>query len=153
MVAVLATLGGTLAQDATRTAATEGRLGAPAVVEVGDVFDAVGFEVVPSDLEVKMEYSEHFVLDGESCDSASAGASAGALAPIWVTLEACSTGKGQVRLVASNTGAVIEEVSVTVREAHPLITDTVMNYIGEPDCSPHPFDIMAIHALYQPLNP
>ena len=42
--------------------------------------------------------------------------------------------------------------------AHPLrTTDTVMNYNGEvrlggvnePDCSPHPLDILAIHALYQ----
>ena len=36
---------------------------------------------------------------------------------------------------------------------HPPTDDTldsVMNYrFGEPDCSPHPFDIMAIYALYQ----
>ena len=32
---------------------------------------------------------------------------------------------------------------------HPPIPDSVMNYIDEPDCSPHPFDIMAIYALYQ----
>ena len=24
---------------------------------------------------------------------------------------------------------------------------------GEPDCSPHPFDIMAIYALYQTVSP
>ena len=41
--------------------------------------------------------------------------------------------------------------------AHPTITDSLMNYddkafmphVDEPDCSPHPFDIMAIYALYQ----
>ena len=44
--------------------------------------------------------------------------------------------------------------------AHPTIPDSVMNYnsdvwhpvgsgYSEPDCSPHPFDIMAIEALYQ----
>ena len=40
---------------------------------------------------------------------------------------------------------------------HPIIADSVMNYdkvVGvveddEPDCSPHPFDILAIYALYQ----
>ncbi len=50
--------------------------------------------------------------------------------------------------------------------AHPSIPDTVMNYDwvvrerlnfpddwNEPDCSPHPIDIMAIRALYQPLSP
>lgn len=25
----------------------------------------------------------------------------------------------------------------------------LLNYIDEPDCSPNPFDIMAIYALYQ----
>ncbi len=48
--------------------------------------------------------------------------------------------------------------------AHPTIPDAVMNYdkgvpehwatwaplpLNEPDCSPHPFDVMAIYALYQ----
>ena len=44
--------------------------------------------------------------------------------------------------------------------SHPNITGSVMNYdneVGagdiEPDCSPHPMDIMAIHALYQSVDP
>ncbi len=43
--------------------------------------------------------------------------------------------------------------------AHPFIPDAAMNYdskidaiINEPDCSPHPFDIMAIYALYQTVD-
>ena len=51
--------------------------------------------------------------------------------------------------------------SVLVHEAghallglgHPdrdYFTDSMMNYItSEPDCSPHPFDVLAIYALYQ----
>ena len=42
------------------------------------------------------------------------------------------------------------------KRAHPDIPDAVMNYNNrvpeiqsEPDCSPHPFDILAIYALYQ----
>ena len=43
------------------------------------------------------------------------------------------------------------------RAAHPTIADAVMNHDGEvgetsfsePDCSPYPFDLMAIYALYQ----
>ena len=40
------------------------------------------------------------------------------------------------------------------RASHPSTPDSVMNYDGragvnEPDCSPHPLDIMAIYALYQ----
>lgn len=30
---------------------------------------------------------------------------------------------------------------------------TVMNYVDGPDCSPYPFDVMAIYALYQKLLP
>ena len=48
--------------------------------------------------------------------------------------------------------------------AHPTIPDAVLNYdddvpedwarwapspLNEPDCSPHPFDVMAVYALYQ----
>ena len=36
---------------------------------------------------------------------------------------------------------------------YPIIGDSAMNYVDytvkEPDCSPHPFDIMALHALYR----
>ena len=59
-----------------------------------------------------------------------------------------------------------------IREtAHPAIPDAVMNYDknarenyppqsaewsrvnDEPNCSPHPFDVMAIEALYQTIVP
>ena len=57
------------------------------------------------------------------------------------------------------TFAVLNEYALYV-VAHPTIYDSRMNYdtralgpgIDEPDCSPHPFDIMAIHALYQGVN-
>ena len=47
--------------------------------------------------------------------------------------------------------------TVEYEAAHPSIPGAAMNYnrrilgnyYGEPDCSPHPFDIMAIRALYQ----
>ena len=51
---------------------------------------------------------------------------------------------------------------ISDKPAHPSIPDAVMNYddkvallMGgtEPDCSPHPFDIMAIEALYQTIIP
>ena len=31
--------------------------------------------------------------------------------------------------------------------------DEVAQVINEPDCSPHPFDIMALEALYQMARP
>ncbi len=39
-------------------------------------------------------------------------------------------------------------------QGHPSITDSIMNYstvtgVVEPDCSPHPLDIMAIYTIYQ----
>ncbi len=43
--------------------------------------------------------------------------------------------------------------------SHPTIPDSVLNYdkyvrggIEEADCSPHPFDIMIIYALYQTVD-
>ncbi len=43
--------------------------------------------------------------------------------------------------------------------AHPSVPDAVMNYDSrvpsvyeEHDCSPHPFDILAIHGLYQTVG-
>ena len=87
----------------------------PGVVQVGETTLAVGFHVDPMDLEVVIEYSEHFTLEGEACDTAgTVGATQAAVAPTWVTLNACTVGEGYVRLVDSATGDVIKDVSVTV---------------------------------------
>ena len=125
-VVILTTLvGGTLAQDAPGTPEsdpeTTGKLVVvPGLVEVGQTTLAVGFQVVPLDLEVKIEYSERFAPEGESCSAeSSAGATPAAIAPTWVTLKACSVGEGQVRLVEADSGSVIQEVRVTVSEAGP----------------------------------
>ncbi|MDE2902395.1 MAG: hypothetical protein OXP73_05135 [Chloroflexota bacterium] len=32
---------------------------------------------------------------------------------------------------------------------HSSVADSVMNYQQEPDCAPHPLDVMAVYALYQ----
>ena len=59
-------------------------------------------------------------------------------------------------------GAVLWEFFASdaqYRRAHPSIPDAVMNYnskisgaSNEQDCSPHPFDILAIWALYQTVD-
>jgi hypothetical protein len=88
-VVILTTLvGGTLAQDAPGTPESDpeptGKLVVvPGLVEVGQTTQVVGFQVVPLDLEVKIEYSERFVLEGESCDAGSAGATPAVIAPTW----------------------------------------------------------------------
>ena len=67
---------------------------------------------------------------------------------------------GFSRFLFRNTN-VIEYFTYSV--AHPTIPESVLNYddqaadranwitsgYKEPDCSPHPFDVMAIYALYQ----
>ena len=47
----------------------------------------------------------------------------------------------------------------TYHRAHPSIPSATMNYnseihdvVDEPDCSPHPFDVLAIYALYQTVD-
>ena len=62
----------------------------------------------------------------------------------------------------------LDQIAQPYHIAHPTIPDTVMNYdpyvprdwatwaplpLNEPDCSPHPFDVMAIEALYQTVTP
>ncbi len=70
--------------------------------------------MAPFGTEVEIHYSEHFTPEGNECDGATPGVTQPAAAPTWVTLEACSVGDGYVRLVASDTGHVIEDVSVTI---------------------------------------
>lgn len=90
---------------------------APGVVQMGQTTLAVGLHTLPRDLEVSIRYSGHFIPEDESCDDAGTpGATPSAVAPTWVTLNACAVGDGWARLVESNTGRVIEEVSVTVIE-------------------------------------
>ena len=103
-------------------AATAGELViVPGVVQKGQTVLAVGFHVVPFDLEVAIRYSGHFTPEGESCDNAgTAGATQAAVAPTWVTLNACTVGDGYVRMVESATGNVIKDVSVTVIQ--PVVT-------------------------------
>ena len=68
----------------------------------------------------------------------------------------------------SNSAAPLDYLSLTSAAgyviSHPTIPDSVMNYdwevpswayllaIDEPDCSPLPFDIMIIYALYQTVD-
>ena len=63
----------------------------------------------------------------------------------------------------SNSAAPLEYLSLTSAAgyviSHPTIPDSVLNYdkyvrggIEEADCSPHPFDIMIIYALYQTVD-
>ena len=51
----------------------------------------------------------------------------------------------------------ISRADLRYHGSHPTIPQSVLNYndelkVIEPDCSPHPFDIMAIHALYQTVK-
>ena len=104
----------TWAQEATP--ATGNLVVVPQSLDVGETTLAVGFHVEPGDLEVKIEYGDHFVPEGESCPATSAGATQSSVVPTWIHLTACSAGDVTVKLVASDTGAVIESVSVTITE-------------------------------------
>ena len=113
-VAALTTqLGGASAQDGPQ-APTGKLVVVPGAVEVGETALAVGFHVVPRDIKVAIEYSEHFAPVDEPCNTSMSGSAPSAVAPTWAKLKACSVGEGRVRLVASSTGHVIEDVSVRV---------------------------------------
>ena len=89
----------------------------PSVLTVGDTTEAVAFHVEPADLEVTIEYSEHFVPEGDACGSGQVGTTTSAKAPTWINLTACTAGKGLVRLLGAGTDTVIEEMSVTITGA------------------------------------
>ena len=59
----------------------------------------------------------------------------------------------------SNIVGFLPGVTGFYEEAHPRVPGSVMNYdhkvadvAKEPDCSPHPLDIMALWALYQTVG-
>ena len=108
---------GTGEDDEEQTDALQGKLVVvPGRVHVGQTTLAVGYQVLPYESVVEIQYSEHFSPDGESCGG-SPGTTSRATAPTWVTLEACTAGEAYVRLVESATLHLIKEVSVTVSAA------------------------------------
>lgn len=49
--------------------------------------------------------------------------------------------------------SLVHEAGHALGIRHPDIRDSIVNYYTtEPDCSPHPFDILAIYALYQSVD-
>ena len=60
-----------------------------------------------------------------------------------------------VRDLATIPESLADLAETAIYEAsHPTTPDSVLNYdleaeVDEPDCSPHPLDVMAIYALYQ----
>ena len=120
----------------------------PNPVQVGQTTRALAYHVIPVNLEVAIEYSEHFARDGESCGG-SQGTTPSGSSTLWVTLRACTAGSGYVRLVEAGTRSVIEEVSVTVSEAgsiprqtaNPAITLTGGNSAPAPRGTPVAYDI------------
>ncbi len=126
--AVLALAGDLAAPAADRVSAQDGGTTTPAstvgelvvvpgVVQQNETVLAVGFHVVPADLEVEIHYSGHFTPEDETCDTAgTAGSAEAAAAPVWITLNACTQGDAYVRLVEAANGNVIKDVGVTVVE-------------------------------------
>ena len=98
----------------------------PKPVAVGQTVTALAYHMVPVNLGVAIEYSEHFTPDGESCGG-SPGATPSASSTLWVTLNACTAGTAYVRLVEAGTRSVIKEVSVTVTRAgtRQAVSETV----------------------------
>ena len=104
----------------------------PEFLGVGETTAVSVSEVLPPDLQVRVEWSDHLVPEGEGCDTGTATSTASiattttstatstatttesAVAPMSVTLRACSAGEAHVRLVASDTAHVIAEESVVI---------------------------------------
>ena len=81
--------------------------------------------------------------------------------PYWVAVHESGHALGLSR-ISARIREGLNFLSQPYHAAHPTIPDSVMNYDGaeivhpqgvdgfaEPDCAPHPFDVMAIYALYK----
>ncbi len=100
---------------------------------VGETAEAIGFHLELPDTEVTIEYSEHFVPEGQDCDSAAAGTSTPAPSPARVMLTACSDGDAYVRLLETSTNLVIAEVQTTIAQPEDPPSDEEEDTTGEAD--------------------
>ena len=132
--ATLMAAGGTgavSAQDAGTATPAGTLVVVPGVVQQGETTLAVGFHVVPLDLDVKIEYSGNFTREDETCNAAgTAGNTEAAVAPVWITLKACTIGDAHVRLVDAATGDVIDESSVKIIEPGATGQATTVSITG-----------------------
>lgn len=101
----------------TEEAPTGNMVVVPDSLVVGDTAEVVAFDVEPAELEVYFEYSEHFVVEGESCGTEEVGITASVPSPTWIPLTACVAGQGRIRLLGADSGSAIAELSATIVEA------------------------------------
>ena len=83
---------------------------------VGETTVALGFHLDFPDRAITIGYTEHFVPEGEECDSAEGGTVAFTATPARISLTACATGEGRVQLMETDTGTVIAEATATITQ-------------------------------------
>ena len=83
---------------------------------VGETTVALGFHLDFPDRAITIGYSDHFVPEGEECDSAEGGTVAFTATPARIPLTACATGEGRVQLMETDTGIVIAEATATITQ-------------------------------------
>ena len=116
----------------------------PQRADVGDTVAVLGFEIFPPDQEVMIEYPAHLAPDGEPCGTStlsppsSTPRSTGSIA---MEMTACAAGQTAVRLVAADTGFVIDEREIIIS----LPPDGV---IGQAEATP----TIALKSIKSALN-
>ena len=106
-----------VAQEVPEEASTGKLVLVPDDLYVGETTDALGFHLELPDKAITIGYSEHFVPEGEECDSAEAGTAAFTAPPARISLTACTTGEGRVQLMEADTGTVIAEATATITQS------------------------------------
>lgn len=71
----------------------------------------------------------------------------------WTTASECETARADIPDLLCGVKLGVDKDDRYVA-SHPVTVDSVMSYdsragVNEPDCAPHPLDIMAIFSLYQ----
>ena len=90
---------------------------------VGETTVALGFHLDFPDRAITIGYTEHFVPEGEECDSAEGGTVAFTATPARISLTACATGEGRVQLMEADTGTVIAEATATITQPDATASD------------------------------
>ncbi len=89
---------------------------------VGETTEVIGFHLEFPDKSITVEYSEHFVPTGETCEDAEAGSASFASSPARIALTACAVGEGRVRLLETNTDNVVAEATAAITEPEAAVT-------------------------------
>lgn len=104
-------------------------------VEVGETILAVGLHPDPFGLKMTIEYTHHFVPEGDPCPATSGGSIEDwDDNHVFIYLTACTPGEATVRLIATETGHVLAAETFPVIDPNPPPPFSPADYDANGNC-------------------